>query len=278
MVKFPLVFLTIALLPLPMVPAAPLEEDQLKAVAAILVDARTGEELYARSAATPRAVASTQKLLLALMVAELGDLDTPVKITGSDVKVTGSRLGLQQGETYTRRELLHALLVKSANDVANTLAREAGGGDDFAYPAAANKRAQALGCEDTRIRNAHGLTVEGQYSTAQDLAKIARAVYMLPDLRAMVATQELKFTLKSGEVVELKNTNRLLAQMPASNGMKTGYTRASGHCLVASASAGGTDLIAVVLGSTEDRVIGDARLLLEWGFAERGVDLASPTP
>lgn len=246
----------------------------LEAKAALLLDARTGEELFAKSPDTPRAIASTQKLVLALMVVELGDLDRPATVTASDTKAQGARLGLKPGESYPRRLLLQALMVKSANDVANVLAREVADGDDFAYPQLANGRVKALGCADTSIRNAHGLTVKGQYSTARDLGRIARAAYAQPDLLPMLSVVDMTFPMADGKPVELTNTNKLLKRMPACNGMKTGMTEAAGNCLVASAAAGGSELIAVILGSTEDKVIDDAEALLNWGFAQRGIDPA----
>jgi D-alanyl-D-alanine carboxypeptidase (penicillin-binding protein 5/6) len=261
---------------MPVAPKKPAGETPLTAArAALLLDARTGEEFFALNPETPRAIASTQKLLLALMVAELGNLDALATVTNSDTRVEGSKMGLKAGEAYPRRLLLQGLMVKSANDVANVLAREVAGGNDFGYPELANARAQALGCTDTRIKNSHGLTVQGQYSTARDLARIARAAYAQPELLPMLSVVEMEFPLASGEKVKLTNTNKLLKRMPACNGMKTGYTNAAGHCLVASASAGGTDLIAVILGSTEEKVIDEAKALLESGFARKGID---PTP
>ena len=260
----------------PVQPKVKIDGVILEAKSAVLLDAVTGEELFAKSPDTPRAIASTQKLVLALMVSELGGLDTPATVTSSDTKVDGSKMGLKAGESYPRRLLLQALMVKSANDIANVLAREVAAGNDFGYPDLANARVKALGCASTRIRNAHGLTVQGQYSTARDLGKIARAAYAQPDLLPMLSVVDMTFPMADGSEIKLTNTNKLLTRMPACNGMKTGFTDAAGHCLVASASAGGTALIAVILHSTEEKVIDDAEHLLKWGFAHRGIDAAPP--
>jgi D-alanyl-D-alanine carboxypeptidase (penicillin-binding protein 5/6) len=142
----------------------------IRAAAYLLLDARTGQHLASRNAETPRAVASTQKLVTALVVLDAGNLDKPVRVTASDVNVEPTRLGLRPGEVYTRRTLLYAFLVKSANDVANVLARD-NAGSIPAFAAKMNAKARSLGCTNSYFVNPHGLTAPLQRSTARDMAR-----------------------------------------------------------------------------------------------------------
>jgi D-alanyl-D-alanine carboxypeptidase (penicillin-binding protein 5/6) len=165
------------------------------------------------------------------------------------------------------------LLVKSANDVAVALARD-NAGTEQGFVDKMNARARELGAENTRFRNPHGLTEQGQYSTARDMALIARAAWQRPEVRNFAMVRRLNFQHPDGSTTELENTNRLLDQMISATGLKTGTTRAAGYCLVASATAGEQDVIAVVLGSTLNRLNQDAGSLLVWTLQ----GLGAPVP
>ncbi|MFZ9931636.1 MAG: D-alanyl-D-alanine carboxypeptidase family protein [Chthoniobacterales bacterium] len=233
--------------------------------AAILVDVRSGRVLYNKNSRAPRAVASTQKLLTALIVAEEGNLWQNVTIKPSDTTAAPTKLYLKSGQTYSRFELLQALLVKSANDVACALARDNAGSVE-AFAAKMNRRAAQLGAKASHFINPNGLPADGQHSTARDMAIIARNAYAHPVLRRIVATKSFEFHFADGRVRELVNTNRVLRTASFCNGMKTGYTNAAGHCLVSSGQNNGRDVIAVVLGSNKKHVWDDSRKLLEWGL------------
>jgi len=233
--------------------------------AAILVDVRSGRVLYNKNSRTPRAVASTQKLLTALIIAEDGNLWEMVTIKPSDTTAAPTKLYLKAGQTYSRFELLQALLVRSANDVACALARDNAGSVE-AFAVKMNRRAKQLGAMASNFINPNGLPAEGQYSTARDMAIIARNAYAHPILRRIVATKSFEFHFADGRVRELVNTNRVLRTYPFCTGMKTGFTNAAGHCLVSSGQNNGRDVIAVVLGSNKKHVYDDSQKLLEWGL------------
>ncbi|MEP6777203.1 MAG: D-alanyl-D-alanine carboxypeptidase family protein [Chthoniobacterales bacterium] len=237
-----------------------------RALAVMVVDARTGEILYEKNADATRPAASTQKLLTALVVAEEGYLDQAVTVQPVDTFAEPVKLNIKAGETYRRLDLLRALLVKSPNDVARCLARDnAGSIENFAEKM--NAKAQQLGASHSFFLNPNGLPLPGQYSTARDLAVIARAAYANPTIRSIVCLPRLVFRYANGRTRELENTNKVLRRLSFCNGMKTGYTEAAGHCLIASGTRPGRDVIAVVLGDSKAGVWQDASALLTWGLA-----------
>ena len=228
-------------------------------------DARTGEILYEKNADTPRAAASTQKLLTALIVAESGFLDQRVMVQPIDTLAEPVRLNIKPGDTYQRIDLLRALLVKSPNDVARCLARDNAGSIEL-FAEKMNAKARALGATHSNFVNPNGLPMPGQYSTARDLSIIARAAYANPTIRSIVCLPQLVFRYANGRTRELENTNKVLKRLPYCNGMKTGYTEAAGHCLIASGARPGRDIIVVVLGDSKAGVWQDASALLSWGL------------
>jgi len=232
---------------------------------AILIDARSGRTLFQKNADMRGPVASTQKLLSALLILEEGGLDRPVMITGGDTLVEPAKLGFRAGEIYSRRSLLKALVIKSENDAVAALAREVAGSNE-AFVGLMNQKAWSLGARSSYFANPHGLPA-AQFSTARDISRIAFRAYREPVLREMMATPSYLFVFNSGRTTLLKNTNKLLGRYLAVNGMKTGYTIASGRCLVASASVGGRDLIFVQIGSRTQDIFDDAEKILRWGFA-----------
>ncbi len=232
------------------------------ATSAMVIDAQTGRSLYEKNADEKRAVASTQKLLTALVVSESGELEQPVEVERTDLRVVPTRVGLKVGREYGRGLLLRALLVKSGNDVARCLARDHAGGQDE-FRSVMNARARELGMGNSHFVNAHGLTEDGQHSTARDMAKLSCVAYRNAVIRDAVATKKLSFS-HQGWSETLKNTNRLLHGLSFVNGMKTGYTDAAGRCLVCSAAYQDREAIAVVLGSDSRNVWDDAERLLRW--------------
>lgn len=237
----------------------------IRASSYLLLDANTGQHLAGRSFETARAVASTQKLVTAMVVLDAGNLDKMVRVSAADIAVEPTRLGLKPGETYSRRTLLYAFLVKSANDVANVLARD-NAGSISAFAVKMNAKARSLGCTNSSFRNPHGLTVPGQHSTARDMARVAMAAYRNHTIRDAVRRKYYSFRRADGRVVTLENTNELLGVMPECNGMKTGYTVASGRCLISSAASGGREVILVQLGTKTKYIWEDARIMMSWGL------------
>src|SRR5215471_10721416 len=235
------------------------------AASVIVVDANSGKILYEKNADQVRAPASTQKLLTALIVAETGFLDRPVTVQAVDTMCDPVKLGIKPGETYQRMDLLRALLVKSPNDVARCLARDNASSVE-AFAEIMNRRAVQLGAVHSHFMNPNGLPLPGQYSSARDLAIIARAAYANPTIRSIVCLPQLVFRYANGRTRELENTNKLLRRVPYCNGMKTGYTDGAGKCLIASGTRPGKDVIVVVLGDSPSKVWRDASALLSWGL------------
>jgi serine-type D-Ala-D-Ala carboxypeptidase (penicillin-binding protein 5/6) len=230
----------------------------------IVIDPATGEVLFEKNADKRGAIASTQKLLTAILVAERGNLDAIVTVQKSDSDCAPVRLGIKEGEQYSRRQLLTALMVKSSNDIAQALARDHSGSVE-AFVAAMNAKAKELGLEDSLFRNPHGLPSDPeQYSTARNLAKIASVADLFPDIRQMVKTKRYVFERAGQTSLTLDNTNRVLQNYPVCDGMKTGFTNAAGYCLVASGEKNGKRRIVVVLNGGKSGVWADAQALLEW--------------
>jgi len=243
------------------------------AESAIVIDAITGRIMAGKNPDRPRAVASTQKLMTALLVVEDGPLDKVVTVAPADTRVEPTKLYLEPGEKHTRRTLLQVILVRSANDAAMALARDVGGSKE-GFAALMNQRARSLGMRRSHFVNPHGLTERGQHSTARDLAILARKAYQYYEIRRCFRLPQLRFVHNDGRARTLKNTNKLLKRLPCATGMKTGTTDASGKCLVSSAELDGRVAIAVVLGSTRSAVWSDSEKLLRWALE----DSAAGTP
>jgi len=238
----------------------------VRAASVYVIEAKTGQVLYQKNAGERRAPASTQKLLTALIIAEAGNLDEPVRVEQIDTEVEPVKLGFKAGEIYTRRELLQVLLVHSTNDVARCLARDNAGSVE-AFAGRMNRKAAELGMFESHFVNPNGLPAPAQYSTARDMSRIAQAAYANRTIRGIVATKTLAFRYADGHVRTFENTNRVLKSYPYCNGMKTGYTEAAGKCLIASGNYGGRDIIAVVLGDKTSTIWKDAYHLLAWGLS-----------
>jgi D-alanyl-D-alanine carboxypeptidase (penicillin-binding protein 5/6) len=250
------------------------QEPIITAKSAILFDANTGKVLYKKNENYRMPVASTQKLMTALIVAETGGLDQFMTIAPSDTEAEPTKLYLRAGDSYPRQQLLTALLVKSANDVACALARDNAGSIE-AFAEKMNRRMHRMGGMDSHFVNANGLPNDAQYSTARDMARVARAVYFNASLRPMIATAHYAFQFANGRIANLQNTNRVLRTFSFCNGMKTGYTVKSGHCLISSGSYNGKDVIAVVLGSNKAKVWPESAALLAYGLGISDNQMAS---
>jgi serine-type D-Ala-D-Ala carboxypeptidase (penicillin-binding protein 5/6) len=258
-------------IPKPTPAPAPLAPGELPlaARAAVLLDAKTGDVLYEKNPDELEYPASATKILTALIVIEQGDLEKKVVIQPEDTKVEPSALYVKPGEEYVRKDLLFALLLKSANDVALTLARDNAGSVE-AFAEKMNLRAEALGAIDSHFTNPHGLHDPHHFTTARDLATIARVAMQQPLFRQIVGTPEVGM-FKGAEWVLMRNHNKLLWRVPGCTGVKTGFTNAAQQVLVSSAIRAGREAISVVLHSNKPGIWEDSKTLLDHGFAKLGV-------
>ncbi len=247
-------------------PAANLPPDApaIHARSAIVIDAMTGKTLYEKDADRPLPVASTQKLLTALQVIDEGGLEKPVTISLLDALQPPTHIGLAPGSTHRRIDLLAGMLVSSANDAASALATNGDGSHD-GFVRSMNAKARELGATHSLFLNPHGLDAPGQYSTARDSAIIAYHAYRDPLIRYFTSRQAIVFPNGDTGNMYLENTNELLWNWPPYfNGLKGGFTYAGGKCLVASAKHNGSEIIIVLLGSTQERIFHDAKNLHQW--------------
>ena len=227
----------------------------------------SGEDvIWGREIDSPRANASTTKMVTALVVARRGDLDETVLVSPAAAATGGGGLDLRPGDRFTVAELLYALLLSSSNDAAVALAEHTAG-SERAFVARMNSLARDLGARGSHFVTPHGLDVPGHYSTARDLARIALAVLRSPVLSEIVATPSTSITGRDG-AVRLVNTNPLLESYEGAIGVKTGYTSGAGDVLVAAAERAGRRLIAVAMDS--ESAAADAAALLDYGFRVLG--------
>jgi len=242
--------------------------------AAGLLVAPDGRVLWSRQPDDERAMASTTKIMTALIVLEHADLDDQVSVSANAASVGQASAQLVQGASYELRTLLEAMLVRSGNDAAIALAEHVSG-DVESFVELMNATAYRMGLAHTRFANPHGLDAEGHYTSARDLATLARVAMAAPEIRRMVQLDAVTVDATGGPV-RLENSNLLLDSLQGATGVKTGWTRRAGHSLVASAERDGIELVAVVLGTnSENARFVDASELLEWGFAHyRTVELA----
>ena len=210
-------------------------------------------------------MASTTKIMTALVAIENSDPSDEVTVSPAAVGVEGSSIYLTAGEHQTMEALLYAMLLESANDAAAAIAIHVGG-DIEGFADLMNEKARALGLRDTQFKNPHGLAEDGHYTTALELAKITAAAMENELFREIVSTEKKTITVKDGEGVRvLRNHNRLLRAYPDCAGVKTGFTKKSGRCLVSAAEREGLRLIAVTLDAPDDWR--DHTAMLDYGFS-----------
>lgn len=244
------------------------------ASSAVLLDMTGDRFLLLQNADERRPMASTTKIMTALVVLEQKGLDEVVTVSPEAVGVEGSSIYLFAGEQITVRTLLYALLLSSANDAAVALACYTAG-SVAAFAALMNTRAADMGLTDTHFTNPHGLYDEAHYTTARELALIAREALQNKTFAEIVATPRYSAPqLGEGGTRLFLNHNRLLKSYEGTVGVKTGFTKKSGRCLVSAAAREGLLLLAVTLNDGNDWQ--DHKMLFDWGFAH--YECFSPTP
>lgn len=249
----------------PKVPAAG-AVPSITADAAVLMDSATGDVLYDKQAHKKRPPASTTKIMTAILGLELGTPDELVTVSPKAAAVGESTIHLDPGEKITLYELITGALVKSGNDACVAIGEQIAGTEEE-FIKLMNQKALTLGAQNTHFENTNGLPNKNHYSTAYDLALMARYGLQLPTFSSIIRQKETEIHFVEPNVfMDLRNTNKLLWNYPFADGVKTGTTNAAGKCLVASATKDGRQLIAVVLHAPNR--FGDAQKLLEWGFEQ----------
>lgn len=219
----------------------------VSAGSAILIDAASGEALYEKKPDERRLIASTTKIMTALVVIENCELDEKVEVPKECERVGGSSMYLRAGDDVTVRELLYGLLLMSGNDAGLALAYHCGKGDVETFVMMMNMYAQELGLADTSFENPHGLDGAQHYSTARDMARLAAHAMRNETFREIVGTKDITI---SGRFMH--NHNKLLWRFDGVCGVKTGFTKAAGRCLVSCAEREGRQFVAVTLSAPDD--------------------------
>ncbi len=237
----------------------------VSASSAVLMEAENGTVLVDVNAHRQMPMASTTKILTALVAFEHCNISDTVVVSEKAVGVEGSSVYLKAGETLTMEELLYALLLESANDAAAAIAF-AVAGDIPSFADLMNETALEIGLTESHFTNPHGLDDEQHYTTAYDLALLTRYALLNPDFARIVSTYKTTIPMNGAEGTRvLVNHNKMLKSYEGAIGVKTGYTRRSGRCLVSAAERDGVTMIAVTLSAPDDWR--DHTALLDYGFS-----------
>lgn len=237
----------------------------ISAKSGIVIESQSGEVVYSKNDDLPLPMASTTKIMTAIVVIENSNLDEVVEITSRSVGIEGSSIYLKEGEKLSVKELLSAVLLESANDAATALAIHISDSvENFAI--LMNEKARQIGAINSHFTNPHGLDDEEHYTTAYDLAKIARYAMKLPVFRDIVSSVKQTIPSHDSGVRVLVNHNKLLKSYEGAIGIKTGFTKKSGRCLVSCAEREGVELIAVTLNAPNDWQ--DHKKMLDYGFSK----------
>lgn len=252
---------------------------KVKAYSAVVMDAGSGEYLYEKRPDELREMASTTKIMTALVTLENISVDTIVTIDRETADTKGATIHLKEGEKISIDDLLYGLMLKSANDAAVALAKAVGGSKER-FASMMNAKAKELNLENTNYKNPSGLHADGHYSTARDIAILSRAAMNNERLRHYANTK--KHTIAKTNLSderELANTNLLLQRkkvvingvetelkLKGVNGLKTAHTEEAGYCVVVTAKRGDREYIAVILGSKKYERFVEAAEILEWAF------------
>ena len=237
----------------------PVKAGAISAECAILIDAQTGRVLYEKQAEEKSLIASTTKIMTALVICEQTNVLDRVKIPKEAVGIEGSSMYLKEGEVLTVQELLYGLMLQSGNDAAVALAIYCGGTVE-GFTELMNDKAHRLGMTQSHFANPNGLDSPGNYSTARDMGILTAYAMQNPIFAQTVSTK----TITIGERC-LRNHNKLLWQLEGANGVKTGYTKAAGRILISSVTRMGRQLIAVTFNAPDDWQ--DHKTLIEDGFS-----------
>lgn len=224
---------------------------EVSAKSAVLINACTNEILYEKNSHEKMGMASTTKIMTAVCAVENGRLDDVVKISENAAGVEGSSMYLLEGEEFYLKDMLYGLMLNSGNDSAVAIAEHISGSVEK-FVELMNKKAKQLGAYNTSFKNPNGLDADGHYTTAYDLALISAYAMRNPTIMEIVETKTKIVTTLKGEKKYLTNHNKLLKMYKGVRGVKTGYTKKSGRCLVGYAENADIKIIAVTLNAPND--------------------------
>lgn len=241
-------------------------EVSISARSAAAIDVQTGRLLYEKSGDDKMLIASLTKIITAIVVIESGiDLDSQTTVSSRAAGKEGSSIYLKVGEKQSIRDLLYAVMLRSGNDAATAVAEAAGKGSEAKFVEMMNAKVEELGLKGTHFANPHGLDAKDHYSTAHDMAILTAYALRNPTFAEIVST-EVKTIPYPGQDYDRKlyNKNKMLNRYDGADGVKTGYTKAAGRCLVSSATVDGRQVAVVTLDASGDWV--DHQRLLDYGF------------
>ena len=249
----------------------------VSAASAVLINADTGTVIWEKNAYDQRAMASTTKIMTALLTAEAGDLDRKFTVDSYAVGVEGTSMGLKKGDIVTRRALLYGMLLPSGNDSANAAAVSVSGSMS-SFAELMNKKAAELGLENTHFVNPSGLDANGHYTTAYDLARLTDYALENPVFAEICRCSDAQVEYGNPPYLRwLANSNKMLWQYEGCIGVKTGFTDNARRCLVSAAERNGVRLICVTLNAPDDW--DDHRKMLDYGFEQvKPTEIVLPSP
>lgn len=240
------------------------ETPSITAESAIVIDLKTGRVLYEKNSEKQLPMASTTKILTALVAIENSDLDDLVKISDETTNIEGSSIYLKAGEAMTLKDLLYGLMLCSGNDAACTIAKYIGEGSIEDFIEKMNQKASEIGAYNSSFKNPHGLHDPNHYTTAYDLALIAQEAMKNNVFKQIVGTKLWIAEREGDRYKYFYNKNKVLSQYTGGTGVKIGYTRAAGRCLVASGKKENMEVICVVL--NDSNWFNDAYRLMDYAF------------
>lgn len=245
--------------------AKPTDGPQINARAAIIYDRTSKKIMWGKNENDKKAMASTTKIMTAIVVLENSDLSDIVEVSKKAANTGGSRLKINTGDKISVRDLLYGLMLRSGNDAAVALAEYVGGSlEGFAI--LMNNKAKELGLKDTNFVTPHGLDDNNHYTTAYELAIITDYALDNENFAKIVNTKNCDITI-NGVSRNISNTNELLGNLNGVNGVKTGFTGNAGRCLVTSCTRDGNQIITIVLGcDTKKQRTSDSTKLIEYAF------------
>lgn len=238
---------------------------EINSRAYVVIDRNSNRILCGKNETQKRKMASTTKIMTALVILEKGNLDQTIEISKKAANTGGSRLGLKTGDKVTVHDLLYGLMLRSGNDAAVALAEYAGG-DIAQFSTLMNQKAEELGLTNTHFETPHGLDSDEHYTTAYELALLANEAMKNKTFATIVGTKTITITI-NGYPKALNNTNELLGNLAGVYGIKTGFTNGANRCLVTACQRDNLDIICVVLGAdTKKCRTTDSIKLIEYTF------------